>query len=159
MSVVVETGSGNINADSYVNETDLESYATARGITLSGDSTSLLIQAMDYLESLAFVGYKYRDNQLQNLQWPRADVWVDGWYCPVTTIPIQLPKAQCSIACAIDAGNGPLIDLPRKVSKEKVGDLEIDYEPGSNAVIINRIIVAELHKLLVNGGVLQVSKA
>jgi len=159
MSVIVETGSVNLAANSYVSETDLQAYAAARGITLVGDPTSLLLQAMDYLESCNFIGYKYKNNQNQNLQWPRADAWVDGWYCPITTIPIQLPKAQCAIACAIDAGNGPLIDIPRQTSLEKVGDLEVQYRPGAAPVVINRIINAELHKLLVNGGALSVTKA
>lgn len=159
MAVVVETGSGNILATSYASETNLTDYATARGITLTGNTTSLLIQAMDYLENLNFIGYKYGDMATQILQWPRADVYIDGYYVPVTTIPVQLPKAQLAIAAAIDAGNGPLIDLPRNTKKEKVGDIEVEYVDGVSSVIINRAIHAELSKLLVNGGSIVVSKA
>lgn len=159
MSVIVETGTGNILATSYVSEADLSTYASARGITLVGNTTSLLIQAMDYLEAQQYIGLKVKDNLTQVLQWPRSYVLIDGWYTPFNTIPYQLPKAQCAIACAIDAGNGPLIDLPRRTKSEKVGDLEVVYANGSPALVINRIIANELHKLLINGGGIVVSKA
>ncbi len=159
MSVIVETGTGNILATSYVSETDLATYASDRGITLVGNTTSLLIQAMDYLEAQQYIGLKVHDNLTQKLQWPRSYVLIDGWYTPFNTIPYQLPKAQCAIACAIDAGNGPLVDLPRRVKMEKVGELEVQYADGASSLVINRIIANELHKLLVNGGGVVVSKA
>lgn len=146
-------------ATSYASETNLTDYATARGITLTGNTTSLLLQAMDYLESLDFIGFKYRDNELQVLQWPRCDVYIDGYYNDVDVIPAQLIKGQLAVACAIDAGNGPLIDLPRNVSREKVGELEVEYAGGSASTIINRTIKAELHKLLAGNGGIVVSKA
>jgi len=42
---------------------------------------------------------------------------------------------------------------------EKVGDLEIQYKTGTSATVINRVINAELHKLLINGGQITVSRS
>ena len=50
-TIVVETGAGLTNSNSYVSESDLATYAADRGVTISGTAAVLLIQAMDYLES------------------------------------------------------------------------------------------------------------
>ena len=57
-TIVVETGSGSTTANSYVSEQELTTYASDRGVTLTGTASVLIIQAMDYLESKMFVGTK-----------------------------------------------------------------------------------------------------
>jgi hypothetical protein len=83
-TIVVEDGSIVASANSYVSAADLSTYATDRGITINGTAAVLLIQAMDYLEQQDFQGYKYTDDQA--LQWPRGDVYIDGYYVSVSTI-------------------------------------------------------------------------
>ena len=68
-TIVVETGAGLTNSNSYVSESDLATYAADRGVTISGTAAVLLIQAMDYLESKNFNGTK--SHITQATQWPR----------------------------------------------------------------------------------------
>lgn len=152
MSIVVEDGTVVSGANSYVSEVELSAFAAARNVTLSGDFTTeeLLILAMDYIESLEFKGDK--NTYTQTLQWPRANVIIDGYYNNVDNIPTELKNGLMQTALAIDVGNSPLQNIPRKTIREKVGELEVQYAEGSSAVIIDKKIMAFLRKLLANGG-------
>ena len=160
MAIIAEDGTIVTGANSYVATADLTTYATARGITLTSGAETLLIQAMDYIESLMYKGVKFTRDQ--GLQWPRANVVIDGRLFDSDAIPAELIKAQKEVAIAIDQGNGPLINLPRSTKREKVGPLEVEYMDGAASVELNRKITASLWKLLANGGtgsnVLTVSK-
>lgn len=151
MAIIVETGSGlNSAANSYVTEAELTSYASDRGITLTGTPAELLIKAMDYLESLNYIGTKFRDDQ--PLQWPRADVFIDGFGQQTNVIPVELKRGQMATALAIDAGNGPLTTLDRNVKREKADVVEIEYMDNAPPEAIVRTINAALRKLLAPGG-------
>lgn len=156
MSLIIEDGTGVTNANSYVSTTTLTTFATARGVTLTGGAESLLVRAMDYIEGLNYKGLKKGYTQL--LQWPRYDVYIDGYYSDPNAIPQQLKDGQCHVAIAIDQGTDLLVDAPRKTSMEKIGDLEVQYSAGSPASVTNVKIQNALWKLLKGGG-LVVSKA
>lgn len=156
-TIIVEDGSIVTSANSYVTTTELSNYASDRNVTISGDASELLIQAMDYIESLDFIGIKYTNDQ--SLQWPRTDVIIDGYYQDLDYIPTQLKNGQMAAALAIDAGNGPLIDLPRSVKRQRVGELEVEYMDGSASTIVVRTINSQLRKLLRGGGIMRVDKA
>lgn len=157
MPIIVEDGSLVSGANSYVSEADLTAYAAARGIIIAGSEDELLIQAMDYIESLDYKGDKWTFDQA--LSWPRVNVVIDGWVQNVEDIPQQLKDGQMETALAIDAGNGPLIDLPRSTSRERVGEIEVEYTPGTSSTVVVRKINYKLRKILANGGVIVVSKA
>lgn len=148
--IVVEDGSVVSGANSYVNEATLTAFATARGYTLVDDEEVLLIQAMDYIESLSYKGVKRTSTQ--PLQWPRVDVYIDGYYLNSDTIPQQLKDGLCQTAIAIDQGYGPQVDVPRTTTMERVGDLEVQYAPGGPTRTINVKIKSALWKLLEGGG-------
>jgi ATP phosphoribosyltransferase len=150
MTLTVEDGTIVENSNTYVDDDDLIAFAAARGITLTGDEEELLIKAMDYIESLYYKGVKY--TATQSLQWPRENVYIDGYYVSNTTIPNELKNGQMQCAIAIDQGNDPLQDLERSVKREKVGDLEVEYTDNSATAVINRKIMNSLRKLLTNGG-------
>jgi hypothetical protein len=156
-AIVVEDGTVVTGANSYVSTTELATYATDRGISITGTAAILLITAMDYIESLDFKGEPWTSTQ--PLIWPRINVIIDGWYQNVDDIPQQLKEAQMETALAIDAGNGPLIDLPRNVIREKVGEIEVQYAQGTSSLILVRKINAKLKKLLNSSGSIKVSKA
>lgn len=149
MAIIVENGSIVTGANSYVSGTELTTFATARGVTLVSGTETLLIQAMDYIENLNFKGMKLRYDQ--GLQWPRTDVWIDGFFNTTNNIPIQLKNGLMQTAIAIDQGNGPLIDMPRRTTHERVGELEVTYSDGASSVVLNRQITNALQKLLTNG--------
>lgn len=151
MAIVVETGSGlNQSANSYVSEAELQQYASDRGLTIQGTETVLLIKAMDYLESLHYIGTKYRDDQ--PLQWPRADVVIDGFGQNANVIPVELKRGQMAVAMAIDEGNGPLEVVERGVKMEKVDVISVEYQDNAPPDVIVKTINAALRKLLAPGG-------
>jgi hypothetical protein len=137
MAIVVEDGTIVSGANSYVSEADLTAYATARGITITGDEEELLIKAMDYVETLNFIGIKYTRDQ--PLQWPRSDVVIDYYYKDVDDIPNELKNGLMETALAIDAGNDPMSDIARQKSSVKVGDLAVTYEAGQATTITRKI--------------------
>jgi DnaT-like ssDNA binding protein len=157
MTIIVENGTVVTGANSYVSAADFTAYALARGVTLTSGAETLLIQAMDYIESLSFIGTKWTRDQ--SLQWPRLNVHIDGYANDVNHIPQELINAQMQVAMAIDTGNGPLATVARSTKRERVGELEVEYMAGAAATPIVRTINAMLWKLLANGFGFRVTKA
>lgn len=160
-TIVVEDGTIVSGANSYVSEATLTTYATDRGVTLTTGTAVLLILAMDYVESLDFIGYQYTEDQA--LSWPRTDAKKDDiyWY-DSNEIPQKLKDGLCEVALAIDAGNSPAANLERATKREKVGDLEVEYSDGSNSTVMVRKINNKLKDLVVGGlygDIFPVSKA
>lgn len=149
MSLIVEDGTIVANANSYISAANFSAYAAARGITLVGDPTTLLTEAMDYIEGLVYKGIKRTIGQ--SLQWPRVDVYIDTYYLQADTLPIQLLNGQCWTAIAIDQGTDLMQDLPRRVLSEKVGSIEVHYAPGAASNVYNIKIHNALWKILDNG--------
>lgn len=149
MAIVVEDGSIVAGANSYVTVAELQAYATARGVTIDGQAEKHLTQAMDYIENLIFKGYK--KTQDQPLQWPRMDVFIDGYLWRSDEIPNELKNGLMQCAIAIHEGNDPLQDAPRAVQRQKVDVIEVEYAPGASSVVINKKIMHMLKKLLVGG--------
>lgn len=151
-TITVEDGTIVSGANSYVSVAELTTYCDERNITLAGtfDSEDLLILAMDYVEGLEFKGLK--KTSTQPLQWPRTDVIIDGYFNDVDVIPTELKNGLMQAAVAIDAGNNPLQNQPRKTVREKVGDLEVQYSDSASSVVIDRKIRFLLRKLLAGGG-------
>lgn len=146
-TIIVETGARVTGANSYISVANFQTYVSDRGLTITGTEEDLLIQAMDYLESLDYVGYRYTEDQ--TLEWPRADAVKKRiyWY-DVDEIPQELIDAQCEVALAIDAGNGPIDNVARATKREKVGELEVEYKDNSASTVVVRKINAKLQRLL-----------
>jgi len=123
MAVVVGT-------DSYATEAELLAYATARGITISGDQTQLLIRAMDYLENQRFIGYKAASDQ--SLQWPRTGVVIDGWDIDSTVTPNKVKVAQMEVALSMDADSDPMAVTDPDIKTQSVGTISITYQDNSS---------------------------
>ena len=150
-TIVVEDGTGtNAAANSYVSEAELTTYAADRGITLTAATDVLLIKAMDYIESLSFIGTKFSEGQA--LQWPRSNVYIDGFYFVPTIIPPALQTGQIATALAIDSENSPLANVERATKREKVDVIEVEYMDSAAAQPIVKTINAAMRKLLVSGG-------
>lgn len=150
MAIIVEDGSIVANANSYTTEAELTTFATDRGITISGTNADLLINSMDYLETRDFKGIKRTRDQA--LQWPRVDVVVDGYYVDADSIPQDLKNAQMQIALSIDAGNSPMAVIEQKAVREKVDVIEVQYSEGSSSNSIDPRINYWLRKLVEGGG-------
>jgi len=149
-SLVIEDGSIVSGAESYVTVQEFEAYAAKRGIAVAGNSNSLLLNAMDYLETLSFIGWK--KTEAQALQWPRDEVYIDNYYIESTTIPQELKTAQIVAALTIDAGNDLLSNaVDRKVIREKVDSIEVEYSEASGSKKQFEKVNAMLEKLLAGG--------
>lgn len=148
-TIIVEDGTIVANANSYVTEADLASYAADRGITITGDPSELLVRATDYLETLKFIGA--RETRDQPLEWPRIGVIIDGFNYLPTEIPEDLKQGQMEVALSIDSGIDPLAPIERSTKKEVVGPIEVEYMDNSVSSEINPKINAYLSKLIVGG--------
>ena len=158
MSTIVETGEIVTGANSYVSEADITTYASDRGVTLTGVAV-LRVQAMDYLESMQFIGTKSDDSQ--PLQWPRDNAYIDGYLIDSDAIPQLLKDAECTICIAIFQGYNPLAPLTPGIKKQKVGEIEIEYQDGAYPLTTATTIAYVLRKLI-NGStanVIKVTKA
>lgn len=151
MALVIEDGTGVTGADSYATVEQLQEYADNRGITVTGNPEHLLRRAMDYVETLSFIGTPTSRDQL--LQWPRSWVSLGGWgYMGADEIPAQLIKGQIVTALAIDDGRDPLSSVGAAVKSEKVDVLEVVYQDGAPANPIN-VDINRAFAGLVRGGV------
>lgn len=90
--------------DTYATESELAAYAAARGITVTGTPSILLIKAMDYLATLEDRWQGSRASASQPLAWPRTGVYVYGTALADDAIPQSLKDAQCRLALDVDAG-------------------------------------------------------
>ena len=124
-----------IGTDSYVTEAELTAYATARGITIAGDESVLLIKAMDYIETRCYIGIKTVYNQA--LQFPRIlcddyfSQYPQNYYTPCpydsATVPTDIKNAQMIAALLIDGGSDLQSSLGQAIKREKVSVLETEY--------------------------------
>ena len=148
-TIIVEDGSIVANANSYVSEAELSTYAADRGITLSGTPNQLIIKSMDYTESRNFIGDKY--TQGQSLQWPRDNAYIDGFEVGTDTIPQELKNAQLATAISIDAGVDPSATIERATKREKLDVLEVEYQDNAASFEIIRSINNAFSKLIRGG--------
>ena len=125
MALNIETGTGSPTAQSYAAVVDLEAFAAARGIELPAalqDKERLLLNAMDFLESLRYAGA--RMTREQALSWPRKNVTVDGFALADDEIPREIKEAQ--IQAAVDSMTVPL--MPTAAAATKGAVLETSVE-------------------------------
>lgn len=92
MALIVEDGSGKIDADSYVSVADCAAYAAAHGLTFAGDEPAKearLRRATQYIDAqYAFKGEEQTDTQA--LAWPRT---------VANGVPREIVAACCELAC------------------------------------------------------------
>lgn len=132
MALVLETGEGLENSNTYVSIAEFVEYAADRLQLIPDDEASrqaLLIRAMEYLESIE--DYKgQRKSGTQALKWPRIGVYVDGFPVDKSKIPTNLKRAQMQLGLeAIDYDLMPSTD-GFAVAMEKVDVIEVEYATG-----------------------------
>lgn len=122
--------------DTYASEAELASYASARGITVTGTPSVLLLLAIDYLATLEDRWQGERTSPTQPLAWPRTGVYVYGTALADDAIPQSLKDAQIRLALEADSGVALMPTVPvggrGSVIKEKVDVVEVSYDSGYN---------------------------
>lgn len=117
--------------NSYASVDDLKKYAEDRNITLADSGLeSLLIVAMDYLESQKWLGKRTDANQV--LSFPRSGLSRDGVVISNADIPKALIQAQCRLA--IESRENDLQPtLGAEVLSERIeGAITVQYAEGTN---------------------------
>ena len=136
-----------VGTNSYVTESELQTYADDRGATINAaDLSVLLIQAMDYLETRNYRGEKKDDTQA--LEWPRSRITgVDE-----ATVPQKIKDAQMTLALIYDGGGDPLGEIERRVIQETVeGAVSVSYSEKGNQSTLYPKLTALLQGLLAAG--------
>ena len=140
--LIVESGNGDSNSESYIDVALADAYFLKRGITQWASLTNreqLIIRAMDYIEN----NYTYQGTKLvstQSLQFPRL---ING----ETVYPIALKNAVCELALKSNEED-LLADTDKTTIREKVGTLEVEYDPNQDNIksynYVNKILAPYL---------------
>ena len=122
MALVVESGVGLENADSYISVEYADAYFNKRNSKTEWDLVTekekAIIDAMDYIDTaFNYKGYKVNPNQ--SLEFPRV---INN----TVEFPTRLKNAVCELALKASS-NTLLADTERATKREKVGDIEIEY--------------------------------
>lgn len=127
--LVIEDGLGMSNSESYIDVAFADAYFLKRGITEWATLTNreqLIIRAMDYIEN----NYTYQGTKLvstQSLQFPRL-------ICGETVLPpLSLKNAVCELALKSNEED-LLADTDKTTIREKVGTLEVEYDPNQDNI-------------------------
>lgn len=153
MTLIIEDGSVVTGADSYITEAEYQTWADARfgasRSTAPADDAAaevLILRAMDYFEELNFLGMKYSEDQ--ELQWPRTDVCIDRFSISSNEIPSQVKRALYELTYVEETGEGELNTIERKTSREKIGELEVEYATGSSSRTFSPAVTRAIRKLI-----------
>jgi hypothetical protein len=108
IALIVEDGSGKINADSYVSVEDADVYASTRGNDdwctsggyTYGQKAAALRIATRYLDStFTYIGYVLYTQPPQALKWPRLAAY-DEDYKLYSGVPVLMIQATCELAAS-----------------------------------------------------------
>lgn len=128
MALTVENGTLVANANSYVSAANYTAWADARGFTYPGlpELEQKILRAMDYIESLDFVGQKHEETQA--LQWPRDYVFIDGYSVESDEIPKEVKAAVYEAIKADIDGDSRLLPSDRETLSESIGNISVTYK-------------------------------
>ena len=143
MALIIEDGTLVANADSYATLAVARAFATKRNLVPEPTDIALeanLITAMDFIESHRgrFKGVIVAETQA--LQWPRKEVYINGFLLAQTIIPQELIDAQCQLAVEINNG----VVLFRTVTEpfivdQTVGPIRTKYDEKGGGVNSNSL--------------------
>ncbi|WP_223464859.1 DnaT-like ssDNA-binding protein [Pseudomonas sp. GL-RE-26] len=136
MTLIIEDGTGKLDADSFATAAELVTYAANYGAAIPADTPgqeSLLRRA-----ALAMDGYTWkgaRTNGDQALSWPRRDVTIDERTLPSDSIPVRIKSGQMALAAEIHTDDiDPVDKRTGAVTKERVeGAVDVQYAAPSAA--------------------------
>jgi len=168
MTLIVEDGTGLAGAESYVSVADADAYHAGRdntawaAISTTALKEAALRRATDYLGGFAERWKGYRLTETQALDFPRCNVPKPGTggasYYGSSEVPAPLVKACCELALRASAGDLSE-DTGQEIIREKVGQLETEYQPGSRAGSKFPAVDSLLGPLLTGSGGVRISKA
>jgi hypothetical protein len=136
MALIVEDGTGLLDAESYASVAEADAYHAARGNTAwanVAEKEAMLRRATDYMTQayrMRWAGDRVYDAQA--LDWPRAWVPITSRsyafsYLSQTLVPIEVKRACMELALIAASGdlNAP---LDRTTVREQVGEIAVEYD-------------------------------
>ena len=106
--MIVEDGTGLLNADSYVSTEYADSYFSARGVSewvalTTSKKEQLLIKATDFIDNI-YQWYGKKEFETQALRFPRVDIR-DYEGAEIKGIPTCLKQAVCDASLIAMSGD------------------------------------------------------
>lgn len=141
MTLVVETGAGLANADSYVSTDNCAAYATDRGLIFAVAGSDLALAEQALRRATVWLDATYRDRYLgwrklfraQALEWPRTGA-LDNSTIPQVIqpdeVPVEIVRACCEAAVyekANPGGLSPTVIASEIVQSLQAGSVRVDY--------------------------------
>lgn len=159
MALIIETGQAGSDSESYASVADADAYHAARGATnwatlTTTEKEQALRRSTDHIGQAYRPRWKgYRVTTTQALDWPRHDVLREdaGSHYPSDAIPAELRNA-CALLALKAAGGDLAPDIEPLATREKVGPIEVEREPGSRQTVRYQAIDKLLAPLLKDGG-------
>lgn len=166
MTFTVETGTGSATANSLADVAGFDAWLLDRGITLSGspDTTAkeqLLVKATDFFEqrfAQQLNGRVEFPETPQRLSLPRLELYDNQLGRVVTGIPEAIKEviyeyAQRAHVAALQPD--PVVDATgQRVTRKKLGDLEIEYSEEGSVWLVRSYPAADLRmrRFLIGAG-------
>jgi len=130
MTLIIETGQGLTNAESYASAEDLAMYAVKFGTVIPAgvpEQEALLRRAALAMDGMIWKGRKM--NSEQALSWPRREVLLDREIKPNNYLPARIQYGQMALAAEIHLDD---IDPPEQrvggLIRERVeGAVDVQY--------------------------------
>ena len=146
MALIIEDGSQVVNANSYVTDAEYTAYATLKGLTVGANAIKReveLLRAMDYLQGFETSMQGTRASSTQGVSFPRYNVVLYSYLLASDFIPKELKNSQFEAAAYAHTGTLTPNEAIKNVSKERLGDLEVNYFKGgqSEKVVVKRALV------------------
>lgn len=134
-TLIVETGTGNPDANSYVTADFVRNYLEGRGVVAPADDKliPLIVQAADFMECIP--RYKGRKtNTEQALAYPRTGLLQDGQPLPDDAIPAPLKKAQAQLVMDQVQSGKPLLSSKTEyaLKRRTLGPLTQEWATGNS---------------------------
>lgn len=136
MSLIIETGAGLPDAESFATAAELSDYAAKFGKTIPADEPgqeAVLRRAALQMNALQWKGCAI--NRDQALAWPRLGVCRNGFDLPSDAIPAQVKAGQMALAAEIHGDD--LADPATKqgaITEETVGPITTKFAAASAVI-------------------------
>lgn len=155
MALVVEDGTGLVNADSYLSVTDADTYHENLDNTAwTGSSIqkeAALRKATQYLDgkySSSFPGTRLTDTQ--SLSWPRTGaLYTDDIAIDDASVPREIENACAELAVkSLSAELDPDISKSDRAIRETVDVITVVYAPGTSTSVVYKTVQNILSRIV-----------
>lgn len=149
MTLIVEDGTGIVDANTYVSVDDHIAFCAMYGVTVEADAAQIaLITAMDYIASKDYQGTKEFDTN--DLDFPRLHMRIKGQEITDLQSLAKIQRVQNEFGLAAAQGVNPLAIKDRVVQSESFGPFSKTYASGQATTATNPRLDIYLKPLLKN---------